>query len=97
MQGVEDNVGLQGRQHLGQVAPGINARDPGDLTFQRVGTLLARRQRNLALGREPAHQDGDVKIGNRAGHDRLRASLVPRTRLPSRGLRSLNQEPVGDG
>ena len=42
------------------------------LRLQRPCAALARVQRHLALGREAAHQDGDMQVGKRAVHARLR-------------------------
>ena len=60
VQGVEADVGLQLGQHLGEVAAGVDAADLGAQPLQGVGALAAGDQADLALGREPAQQDGDV-------------------------------------
>ena len=62
VKGVQDNVGFKRRQHLGQVTAGIDAGDPGDLSLEGVGALLAGRQGHLTLRGQPAHQDGDVQF-----------------------------------
>jgi len=71
VQGVEDDVGLQFGQHLGQVSAGVDAGDLADLPFQGLGAHLPRAQGNLPFGRQPAHQDGDVQVCERAGHGRI--------------------------
>ena len=62
VQGVEGDVGLQLSQDLGQVATGGDAADPRDLPLKRLGAHAAGRERHLALGRQSAHQDGDMKL-----------------------------------
>jgi len=63
MQGVENDIGLQFGEDLSQIAARIYARDLADLPLQRVSATRARRQRHLALGRDAAHQDSDMKFG----------------------------------
>jgi hypothetical protein len=62
VQGVQDHVGAEFGQDLRQVAARVDAADLGDLSFQGVGTPLARRQRHLPFGRQPSHQDGDMQL-----------------------------------
>ena len=76
VQAIQHHVGFdQAGQHIGQVAPGVHAADPHALPLQRLGALFPRRQRHLALGGQTAHQDGDVKRLEGAGHGRLQNSL----------------------
>ena len=63
VQGVEDHVRLQGGQHLGQVATGVDVGDLGAQAFERGAALLARRQADLAFGRKAAKQQGDMVSG----------------------------------
>ena len=58
---LKHDVGLERGQHLGEVAAGVDAADPGAQPLQRVGAGRAGDQADLALGRQAAHQDGDVK------------------------------------
>ncbi len=71
MQGVEADVGLQLAEHLGHVAPGVDAADPGAQPLQGVGALAAGDQADLPFGGRPAHQNGDVLSGERRGHGGL--------------------------
>ena len=75
VQRVEDDVGLQPRQHVADVARDVDAGDPKPLAFQRAGAGFARSQRHLSLGRPAAHQDCDV----------LAHELLPGMRGPARG------------
>ena len=60
VQNIEGDVGLHRSEHGGDVAADIDARDGIALPHKRVGAGLARAQGDLALGRPPAHQHGDV-------------------------------------
>ncbi len=71
VQGVEADVGLQPAEHLGHVAPGVDAADLGAQAFERIGALAAGDQAHLPFGGKPAQQNGDVVSGERRGHGGL--------------------------
>ena len=60
VQGVEADLGLHLGELLGEIAAGIDARHLVAGAFQRLGAGLARVEAHLALGRQPAHQHGDM-------------------------------------
>ena len=60
MQRVKGDVGFQLRQLGGDVARDIDFRDLETFGAQGPGAAGARAQRNLALSRPAAHQDGDM-------------------------------------
>uniref|UniRef100_A0A0N4ZGW4 LigA n=1 Tax=Parastrongyloides trichosuri TaxID=131310 RepID=A0A0N4ZGW4_PARTI len=77
VQGVEDHVGLQRGQHLGQIAPGVDARDLGHLPFQGVRAAATRGQRDLAFRRQAAHQDSDMEGVQGRTHGDIRRLARP--------------------
>ncbi|MNI55090.1 hypothetical protein D3C73_1100170 [compost metagenome] len=77
VQGVEDDVGLQRRQHLGQVAARVDTRDLADLPLQGVRAAAPRGQRDLAFRRQAAHQDSDVKGVQGRTHGNIRRLARP--------------------
>ena len=60
VQHVEGDVGLERAQHGRDVAADIDAGDAVAGALERVGAGLAGAQRDLALRRPAAHQNGDV-------------------------------------
>ena len=61
--------GFEPRQHLGDVALDVDARDAIAAGLQRVGAGVARRQRHRPFARPAAHQHRDV-----FGHSRPRSA-----------------------
>jgi hypothetical protein len=60
VQGVEDDVGLRGRQRRREIRRGVDLDDLESLSPQRSRALATRRERYLALGRMAAHQHCDA-------------------------------------
>ena len=83
---IEGDVGLQLRQDLGDVATDVHPRHPIAGRLQRVSALLARIERNRALARPPAHQDGDV-----LGHGGLCCSGTTRISDPEFNREMVNK------
>ena len=58
---VEHQVGLSFRKTQCNVAIHVDPRHPVSEALERIGDVLARDERHLALGRPTAHQDRDVQ------------------------------------
>ena len=69
VQGVEADIGLQVGENRGEIAPGVDAADPGAQPVQGVGAGAARGQAHLALRRQSAHQHGDMTAGEGKRHE----------------------------
>jgi hypothetical protein len=65
VQGVEANVGLEGRQAGGNVAIDVEAGHAIAFTLQRFGHGVAGTQADLALRRPPSHEHGYMVIRSR--------------------------------
>ena len=70
VQGVENDIGLEGGEHLGEVAAGVDAGDLGARPLQAIGAGRAGDQGNFPFGGQAAEKNSDVVAGETGGHGR---------------------------
>ena len=89
VQRVEADVGLRSAaQLLGEIAAGVDARHLVAGALERLGAGLAGVEADLALGRQAAHQHGDVVEPARSADAAVIAPVPPRAPRRSAGRRA---------